>query len=356
VDEKDDAPAPGSNGAVGDAAVKNGAATNGAGATKKVDAEAEATKVVSDGVSVPSNAAYLPLEFLLGGSKSEPTKAAQSAVARHLRACNSLKIKSVVLPQFGKSICKARWGLGPDALTQAALHLAYARLHGVMAPTYEACSTNACFHGRTETIRSATPQMRNFVAAMLSFSSSFVADVEGDSCDVMTKPNNGAGASMADAVARGGHYVKLFSATPEQRDTACQLLHAAAAAHVAQARKCSAGHGIDRHLLALKGVCNEQRNKLGLAFFSESFYEKSGTWMLSTSNVSAPAMQWFNFGPVTEHGYGVGYVVREGAVHVGVTSFGQSRLSDAYFFSRVLSEAATDVALVLQNKPTEDKY
>lgn len=45
---------------------------------------------------------------------------------------------------------------------------AYYGLHGAMPPVYEACATRKFFHGRTETIRSATEAATAFCKALAS--------------------------------------------------------------------------------------------------------------------------------------------------------------------------------------------
>src|SRR5258705_1517560 len=57
--------------------------------------------------------------------------------------------------------------LSPDGYIQAALQLTYCRLHGSVTATYETASTRLYQHGRTETIRSLTPEMAKFVYSML---------------------------------------------------------------------------------------------------------------------------------------------------------------------------------------------
>lgn len=66
------------------------------------------------------------------------------------------------------------WGKGeikkskisPDAFVQAALQLAFYKDQGRFVQTYEASMTRLYLNGRTETVRSCTPQMVDFVKAM----------------------------------------------------------------------------------------------------------------------------------------------------------------------------------------------
>jgi len=54
------------------------------------------------------------------------------------------------------------------SVLQLAFMAAYYGLHGAMPPVYEACATRKFFHGRTETIRSATEAATAFCKALAS--------------------------------------------------------------------------------------------------------------------------------------------------------------------------------------------
>jgi len=43
--------------------------------------------------------------------------------------------------------------------------------------------------------------------------------------------------------------------------------------------------------------------------FTDPTFGYTGTWRLSTSNCTNPALQLFSFGPVTNDGLGIGYVL-----------------------------------------------
>lgn len=233
-----------------------------------------------------------------------------AAVSGHAAACSNLVQVPVQLP-FGKSHCKRSLKVGPDALCQASFHLAYARLHGQMGAAYESCSTEKFFHGRTETIRSATPEMNAWVRSMMLPSSS------------------------SSSSAREEQIAKLFDAT---------------VAHGNVAREAANGQGIDRHLLALKSIVKELADPAGLAFFSEKLYGSTGTWVLSTSNVSQPAFEWFSFGPVTHAGYGLGYVVHEENVNVGLSAFRDNETTCAEEMAQQIMRAAEDVVALMTER------
>ena len=239
-----------------------------------------------------------------------------AACAAHTACADNLEQVALTLP-FGKEDCKRRFKIGPDALCQAAYHLAYARSHGTMAAAYESCSTGKFFHGRTETIRSASPHMNDFVRAALG-----------------ARRSSAAAASSSS----GGGGDENLSA----------LLRVAAETHKQLGTEAANGEGVDRHLLALKSLVKEFADPAGLAFYSEPLYGISGTWSLSTSNISQPGVAWFCFGPVTPTGYGVGYCVHDDAVHVGLAAFRDGGDgTSAAAMSQHIAEAAADIVRYL---------
>lgn len=77
----------------------------------------------------------------------------------------SLSFKYFILGDFGRADCK-RVGIGPDSVMQLAIQIAYHRLNGKFAPTYESCTTSLYRHGRTETLRPLTMEMRELATQM----------------------------------------------------------------------------------------------------------------------------------------------------------------------------------------------
>jgi carnitine O-acetyltransferase len=109
--------------------------------------------------------------------------------------------------EFGKDSIKG-FKISPDAFCQMAIQLAYKRLTGGRAATYESCSVRKFLHGRTECIRSCSMESCKWVD------------------------------SMDDK-----------SLSPAQQYA---FLQGAATAQSAFARDCSNAQGVDRHLLGLK--------------------------------------------------------------------------------------------------------
>ena len=110
----------------------------------------------------------------------------------------------------------------PDGMLQMSFQLAHNRMHGFSAATYESASTAAFKHGRTETIRSATPESHAFAAAF---------------CD-----------------GRAGGAKKGAKATPSEK---VALMRKAAANHSRITRDALTGNGMDRHLFALRKLAEE---------------------------------------------------------------------------------------------------
>ena len=196
---------------------------------------------------------------------------------------------------FGKKQLK-QLKFSPDAFVQTCLHMAYFQLRKKMAPTYESCSTSKFFHGRTETIRTATVDMATFVSEE---------------------------ARQADP-------------SGELKALAVQ----AAKTHVTLAREAAEGQGIDRHLLALKDIARLSNDSVATDFFNDDLYGYSGTWLMSTSNVSQPHMELFNFGPVANDGYGIGYVIDEEDIRITISSFAScSKTNSAEMAAAVVAAA-----------------
>jgi carnitine O-palmitoyltransferase 1 len=226
-------------------------------------------------------------------------------------------------PGYGKDFIK-KCKVSPDAFVQAAMQLAYFRDTaatdgaGRCENTYESSMTRLFYHGRTETVRPLTAEMRAFVAAMQA-----------------------PGVAPAEKLA---------------------ALQAAAARHVGLYQDAMCGEGVDRHLFGLYCVSS--------ALTRESPFLKgalSTPWKLSTSqqpqqqtnlwDIKDPA--WADrispgggFGPVAADGYGVSYMTsgeREIFFHISArkTANGAPSRTDARRFQGLLFGALAEMKAVL---------
>lgn len=111
--------------------------------------------------------AALPLPTrLLWDLRLPAVEAIRKSLAEAQGLIVDLDLNLLVFEHFGKGFSKT-CGIGPDGFIQAALQLAYYRDAGHHCQTYESASTRLFRNGRTETIRSCSSSMCDFVAGML---------------------------------------------------------------------------------------------------------------------------------------------------------------------------------------------
>lgn len=203
-------------------------------------------------------------------------------------------VRHLVLPIGRQRLRELR--ISPDAVAQFLFHSGYLALHDKMAATYESCSTAKFFHGRTETIRTATPAIRAALSVRASVPSLQRA-----------------------------------------------MMREISEAHSAMVKRCADGRGVDRHLAALHALALEKNDAAALNFFNESLYQTSKTWLMSTSNLSLASLENFVFGPVVEDGYGLAYGIDDKEIRVCVTSFKKSKSADAKELSAAIERSSEEL-------------
>uniref|UniRef100_A0A1I8IWI5 G_PROTEIN_RECEP_F1_2 domain-containing protein n=1 Tax=Macrostomum lignano TaxID=282301 RepID=A0A1I8IWI5_9PLAT len=245
--------------------------------------------------------------------------ACRSVIASQLRVAtdllNDVDLHLVVHRQFGKGAMK-RCSMSPDAFIQLALQLAYFRdSGGEFCLTYEASMTRLFKEGRTETVRSCTNESCAFVRAMES------------------------GASNEEVV---------------------RLLRQASEKHQTMYRDAMTGKGVDRHLFTLYVVskyCKTQSPFLEKALHCQ--------WKLSTSQTPHGQTNVLDlekhpdflsagggFGPVSQDGYGVSYIIAgENTVFFHVSSRVSCDKTDSKRFGGTIVKALADLRTLLE----EDK-
>jgi carnitine O-acetyltransferase len=184
---------------------------------------------------------------------------------------------------YGKKQIVA-WKRSPDAFAQMAFQLATARTLGRQVSTYESAMTKRFDSGRTETLRSVTPE----------------------------------------SVAMVRTFAPAAGATPAQRAAA---LRVACDAHTARMNEAKNGLGVDRHMYALSKLASVRRGLMPeFAFkvpeiFTHPSFSTLMTSVLSTSNCGSDALDLFGFGAVVDHGLGVGYFINDASMTFVASSF-----------------------------------
>ncbi|BGP20849.1 hypothetical protein JCM10213_008115 [Rhodosporidiobolus nylandii] len=205
---------------------------------------------------------------------------------------------------YGKNAI-TQHGFSPDAFVQMAYQLAYFSQYGRIESVYEPAMTKAFLHGRTEAIRSVTPESVNFVKTFCS------------------------------------------DASPREK---IEALRAACKAHTDLTRACSKGLGQDRLLYAMYCLAQqelqERKRQRAMSFtsatsndddsdgqeispsiaaripelFKDPGYALLGHSTISTSNCGDASLRLFGFGPVVSDGLGIGYIIKSDSITFCISS------------------------------------
>mmetsp|Transcript_77960 Transcript_77960/g.154932 ORF Transcript_77960/g.154932 Transcript_77960/m.154932 type:complete len:549 (-) Transcript_77960:374-2020(-) len=251
----------------------------------------------------PRNPKVAPPRMLRWRLQTSTREAIETASVELVSLASDCEILHLDFAHYGKGFIK-RCKLHPDFYMQMALQLTMWRLHAVCCATYETGHTRAFYHGRTDTIRTASIESAAFCSAMES-----------------------ATASAEEKIA---------------------ALKAACNAHAEQVQRVLTGQGIDRHLLGLyiAGRLN------GLdplpAIFSDKSFQASGgggNYRLSTSNVGYTPL-FGGFAPMTADGYGTCYAQLEGRMNVVISAWRSCQETSAGKFRDTLARTLCDLRAV----------
>ncbi|GMK56581.1 hypothetical protein CspeluHIS016_0304210 [Cutaneotrichosporon spelunceum] len=199
--------------------------------------------------------------------------------------------------EYGTEWIKKQAKMAPDAFIQQVLQLAWYRDQGYASATYETASTRAFKHGRTDVIRSLTPESREFVKAMQD----------------PTVPD-------------------------EAKHT---LLQKATVAHNTFTKESSNGKGIDRYLMGLKVQLRPGETH---ALFEDEMYSKSQEWKLSTSGLSSGIrFMATGFGSAWPDGYGLNYMAGPFLIKFGIESKVSCDVTSTARFKHRIAQAFRDL-------------
>ena len=203
----------------------------------------------------------MPLKFHINADvKNEIQRATKDF--EDLKGQHELRVQAY--QGYGKGMIK-KFKCSPDAYVQMIIQLAYHKMYGTNRPTYESAATRRFQQGRTETCRSVSDESVAFCAAMAD------PDVLAEKC--------------------------------------VQKFRAAVDAHVKYISDASDGKGVDRHLFGLKKLLQDGEEMP--AIFKDRAYGYSGTWYLSTSQLSSEYFNGYGWSQVVDEGFGIAYMINE---------------------------------------------
>jgi carnitine O-acetyltransferase len=179
----------------------------------------------------------------------------------------------VIYKSYGSEFIKKQGKVPVDGYLQMVQQLNYYQFFNKVASVYETASIRKFKNGRTEAIRAASQDAKNFIV----FSNNLLKQ-NGDSIRV------------------------------EDYQKAYKLLVKACQTHRINTKEASIGNGIDRHLLGLR-VC--LRNNESHPIFQHPTFINSGKWDLSTSQLfTSKRLTGAGFGAVQPQGVGINYYHR----------------------------------------------
>ncbi|KAF4446466.1 carnitine O-acetyltransferase [Fusarium austroafricanum] len=230
----------------------------------------------------------------------EITPEVQSEIDRATKDFNDVIAKHELAVQayqgYGKGLIK-KFKCSPDAYVQMIIQLAYYKMYGKSRPTYESAATRRFQLGRTETCRT-------------------VSD---------------------DSVA----WVKAMSDSSIDDKTRVELFRKAINAHVEYITAASDGKGVDRHLFGLKKLLEPGQEVP--AIYKDPAYSYSGSWHLSTSQLSSEFFNGYGWSQVIDAGFGIAYMINENSLNFNIVSKGLGSDRMSYY----LNEAANDMRELL---------
>ncbi|KAF8630954.1 hypothetical protein AX17_005310 [Amanita inopinata Kibby_2008] len=206
---------------------------------------------------------------------------------------------------YGKDYMK-KSKLSPDAWAQLVKQLAFHKMFGRPGVTYESCQTRKYQLGRTEVIRSASNESKEWAEAMLS------------------------------PVPKDPLYLR-------------DLFRKAVARHMQYSAWAADSQGVDRHLFGLK-KCLKEGESVPEIYIDESF-SKSNHWELSTSQLSSPYLEGWGYGEVVPDGYGLSYAIGNDYIRWTVTSLKRHTAELKHY----LAEAATEVKHMMDKADKAEK-
>jgi len=238
-------------------------------------------------------ASFRALEWIVS---DELLNELNDAIQDYSDLVSKMSVKDKKLNVFSREKIKEK-KCRPDAVVQILYQAAYYKLTGRIRTTYEAVSTRSFYQGRTECLRPCSSAAADFAKCLVD---SYVSQGENPvtSAELMEK------------------------------------FRAAEAAHMNQISCGQAGLGPERHisrLIAMHAMYTHSEPLPGI-FATEGFRTLKHD-AISTSSTTAPYIEYFGFCPVVPDGIGLGYGIKNDALHLVVCAYDDSTINPEEFLT-----------------------
>ncbi|XP_050675777.1 carnitine O-acetyltransferase-like [Leptidea sinapis] len=236
----------------------------------------------------------IKLKFKISDEVSQMIEAAKTNLDKLV---DDLELNCFKYDKYGKNFIKSH-KFSPDSYLQMAMQYAFYRLHQTPGAHYESAATRMFAGGRTETIRSCSPESIEFAKAMLD--------------------------TKADPKLKMQTMSKAISA---HKDYTVQALQ---------------GLGVDRHLLGLKLIAKENGIEVP-ELYSDAGYVRSAHMRISTSQVACKSDGFMCYAPLVADGYATCYNPRDLDINFATAAFRRHPDTGCEPYRRALEQSLQDM-------------
>lgn len=217
---------------------------------------------------------------------------------------------------FGKNFITSM-GFSPDAFIQMAFQAAYYGLYGRVENTYEPAMTKVFLHGRTEAVRTATPEVLDFVR---TFWGENPAEQKIDSLRAATQRHTAITKDCSKGQGQDRHLYALYCLWQRSFDE--PIFDASSAGESSSPSEGPESPRLFATSVSDDGFSSPTSSSLRYrsaspptpAIFADAGWDKINNTILSTSNCGNPCLRHFGFGPTSADGFGIGYIIKDESI------------------------------------------
>jgi carnitine O-acetyltransferase len=217
---------------------------------------------------------------------------------------------------YGKNFITSM-GFSPDAFVQMAFQAAYYGLYGRVENTYEPAMTKMFLHGRTEAVRTVTPEAVDFVK---TFWGENPAQQKIDALRTATQKHTALTKECSKGQGQDRHLYALYCLWQRSFDDGLLYDTSSTGGYSSPGEGAESpkySEVLEDGLPSPNGSCPRSLRAVTPptpAIFSDPGWDKINNTILSTSNCGNPCLRHFGFGPTSADGFGIGYIIKDDSI------------------------------------------